>query len=238
MRLRDAWDAQADEWARFVRDPAGDRTNARFNLPALLELVPPPGRRTLDLACGEGRLLAALGERGHRAVGVDASPRMVAYARERGEAVVADAAALPFADAAFDLVISFMSLHDIDDMPAAVGEVGRVLEPAGRFCFAVLHPIATAGRFDPGDADAPFAIEGLYLAERRHDQVIDRDGHRITLAQIHRPLEAYARALEAAELRIEAIREPRPPDDYARDFPSVGKWRRLPLFLHVRAVKA
>jgi ubiquinone/menaquinone biosynthesis C-methylase UbiE len=35
-----------------------------------------------------------------------------------------------------------MSLHDIDDMEAAVAEAGRVLVSGGRFCFAIVHPIS------------------------------------------------------------------------------------------------
>jgi hypothetical protein len=64
MRLDDAWNAQASEWIRFARDPRGDRTNVSFNLPTFLGLVPPPGRTTLDLGCGErGRSAAATSSR-------------------------------------------------------------------------------------------------------------------------------------------------------------------------------
>jgi ubiquinone/menaquinone biosynthesis C-methylase UbiE len=54
---------------------------------------------------------------------------------------LADAAALPLDNASVDLAIAFMSLHDIGAMPAAVREVARVLEPGGRFCLAIVHPI-------------------------------------------------------------------------------------------------
>ncbi len=93
--LREVWDAQAAEWGRFVRTPGHDHWYERVNLPRFLELMPPPGRATLDLGCGEGRVGPELAVRGHRVVGVDSSPRMVELARH--EAVVADAAALPFA---------------------------------------------------------------------------------------------------------------------------------------------
>jgi SAM-dependent methyltransferase len=223
--LRDVWHEQADEWARFARDPLGDRVNLAFNLPAFLELVPPAGPRTLDLGCGEGRVGAALVRRGHRVVGVDASPRMVAYASEHHEALVADAAALPFDDGAFRLVTAFMSLMDMDEMEGAVREVGRVLEPGGRLCAAVVHPINGAGAFE----DDVFAIRGSYLEAHRYEDVVERDGFRILFAAVHRPLEAYSRALEAAGLLVEAVREP--------PHPTHPNWSRVPLFLHLRAVK-
>jgi ubiquinone/menaquinone biosynthesis C-methylase UbiE len=229
MSLKDAWNAQAAEWARFVRTPDHDYVNERFNVPRLLELLPTPGRRTLDLGCGEGRLGRQLLRLGHRVVGVDSSPGMVALASESQDAVVADAAALPFEDGAFDLVTAFMSLQDMDDMAGAVRETARVLEGGGRFCFCITHPINTAGRFVERQADAPFVVRGSYLEERRADETWERDGIRITFAAMHRPLEAYSRALEAASLLVEALRE-HPYTD--------GRWARIPLFLHVRAVKA
>ncbi len=238
MSLRDTWDAQAEEWVRFARDVRGDRTNLLWNLPAFLELVPAPGLATLDLGCGEGRCGAELGRLGHRVVGVDSSQRMVDAARERIDAVVGEASALPFDDASFDLVVAFMSLQDMDDLSGVVREAARVLEPGGRLCFCNLHPIATAGDFEGKDPSSAFRITGSYLAPARHDQVIERDGFRITFAFVHRPLQDYALALEEAGLLIEVLREPRPSRELlSRVGPHYRRFLRLPLFLHVQAVK-
>jgi SAM-dependent methyltransferase len=232
--LREHWDAQAEAWTRFVRDPAGDRTNHLFNLPAFLELVPAAGRRTLDLGCGEGRLSRTLAELGHRVVGVDSSAAMVAAAGDsRVDAVVGDAEALPFEDGAFDLAGAFMSLQDMDDPAAAVRETARVLEPGGRFCFCNLHPFASAGRFESREPGAAFVVAGSYFDVERLGEVVERDGHRIELSYVRRPLEAWVRMLEDAGLLVEAVREPPAPP--VRE--SWLRWARMPLFLHVRAVK-
>ena len=81
--------------------------------------------------------------------GVDGSATLVAAARdaEAGLFLVADAAALPFADDSFDLVVAYNVLMDLDDLPAALTEVARVLEPGGHFAACVLHPLAEAGSF-------------------------------------------------------------------------------------------
>ena len=89
----------------------------------------------------------ALRERGHRVIGVDAAPTLAGLARETGayEAVhLADAVALPLADGAVDLVVAYMSLHDMDDAAGALREAGRVLEPGGRLCAAIVHPLSSA----------------------------------------------------------------------------------------------
>jgi SAM-dependent methyltransferase len=229
VSLRDAWDGQAAEWTRFARDPVGDRWNLSFNIPSFLELVPAPGRRTLDLGCGEGRVAAELARCGHRVVGVDSSPAMVAAASEQVEADVADAAALPYEDGAYDLVVAFMSLQDMDDPEAAVQETARVLEPGGRFCLAVPHPINLAGRFESKEPRARFVIDGSYFVPRRCEDVVERDGFRIHFVAMHRPIDAYFLMLAAAGFHVEALREPGHPTD--------PRWSRVPLFLHVRAVR-
>jgi hypothetical protein len=65
---------------------------------------------------------------------------------------------------------------------------------------------------------------------------VSRNGLDMTFHGWHRPLEAYSRALEAAGLSIEAIREHAVPADIARSERS-KRWRRVPLFLHLRARK-
>src|SRR5260370_5842223 len=69
------------------------------------------------------------------------------------------------------------------------------------------------GRIVPGaDGDGPFLIEGSYLDSGPADWVADWGGIQMTFHSEHRPVEAYSRALEAAGLLIEAIRETRAPD--------------------------
>jgi SAM-dependent methyltransferase len=238
--MRDGWEAEAAKWAAFARTPGRDRSHDEINLPALRALLPEPGRLTLDLGCGEGRVTRLLRSLGHRVAGADAAPTMVRLAAahpDAAPAVLADAAALPFRDAAFDLVVAYMCLHDMDQMPQAVAEAGRVLERCGRLCASIPHPVNSAGTFQGRDGDAPFLIEGSYLDTAPADWVADWGGITMTFHSEHRPVEAYSRALEAAGLLIEAIRETRAPDPVVAASPGERRWQRIPLCLHLRAVK-
>ncbi len=102
----------------------------------------PTGARALELGCGPGHLAVRLvRDHGLDVVGLDLDPAMIARARLGAERlpaaarpafVVGNAAALPFGDAEFDIVVSTLSLHHWTDPAAASAEIARVLRPAGR----------------------------------------------------------------------------------------------------------
>ncbi|MGH3074119.1 MAG: class I SAM-dependent methyltransferase [Gaiellales bacterium] len=236
--LTSAWREHAGGFIAWARTPGHD-SYWRFHRDLFFELLPGPGRLSLDLGCGEGRVARDLTALGHSVVGVDAAPAMVEAARAADasfEVHLADAAALPFDDNAFDLVVAFMSLQDISDMEGAVRESARVLEPGGRLCLAIVHPLNSAGLFDGGDADSPFVTEGSYLDRSYYADELRRDGLDITFVSEHRPLQAYADALADAGLLIERLREPPLPEG-AVGVARNRRWQRLPLFLHIRALK-
>jgi SAM-dependent methyltransferase len=227
--LRDAWDENAGDWVRWARSAELDHAFWRLNLPALVALLPAPGGLTLDVGCGEGRVARALKELGHCVVGFDSSPALVAAAREADpgfDVQVADAADMPFPNEHFDLAVASLSLMNMDDMPKVVSEVARVLRPAGRFCFSILHPINSWG--DAGDVS--------YFQTVRYAEELERDGARMTVHDTHRPLGDYFGALAQAGLLVEWVVEPVPDDVYLAAAPEVERWRRRPGFLHVRAV--
>jgi SAM-dependent methyltransferase len=164
---------------------------------------------------------------------------MVAAARKFDPSMdvrLADAAALPLDDACAELAVAFMSLQDIDDMPAAVREAARVLEPGGRFCSAIVHPINSAGNFEEATADGHFVIKGDYLHAFRYADSVEHDGLTMTFNSEHRPLEAYFIALEKAGFLVEAVREPTLPE-HAIVSGAGRRWQRIPYFLHLRALR-
>jgi SAM-dependent methyltransferase len=234
--LSEFWEEQAEAWVHWARKPGHD-SYWRFHRDRFLKLLPQPGRLTVDVGCGEGRLSRHLKQLGHSVLAVDRSPTMVRYAREADpdlDVREADATALPLEDGAADLVVSFMSLMNTDDLDAAVREAARVLGPDGRYCIAIVHPLNTAGTFTSREADAPFVIEGSYFEHTQKEMPVERDGLQMTFLDAHRPLEEYFRALEATSLAVERLREIPDTSDNER----TARWRRIPLFLHIRGVAA
>lgn len=177
---------------------------------------------------------------GHSVVAVDATDRLIRLAHQAdpdGAYLRCDAAALPFADGSFDLVVFYNTLMDIDDFDDAVSESARVLRRGGAMCACVTHPIPDAGRFESSEPDAKFVIEGTYLGPRRWVEIpVERSGLSMEFAGWAYPLEEYFGALERAGFSVEAVREPRV-DGVAATDPSEERWLRIPLFLMWRAVK-
>ena len=234
------WEREAENWAAWARTNEHD-AYWDFSPRFFDDVVPPPGRRTLEIGCGEGRVARDLAARGHRVTAIDGSPTLLRLAQEahpEGEYVLADAAALPFEDDSFDLVVAYNSLMDIQDMPGAVAEAARVLERGRPFCVCVTHPLADAGAFTERTVDAPFVITGSYVGKRRFEGTFERDGLTITFRGWCYPLEDYARAFEAAGFVIELLREPAQSDDSVARDPADARWQRLPNFLFLRAVQA
>ena len=236
---REHWERNAESWAAWARKPDFD-SYWQF-AKAFFELVPPPGDRTLEVGCGEGRVSRDLAARGHRVFAVDASTKLIRLAHDAGGSIAyaqCDAAALPFPDESFDLVVFYNSLMDFDDMNASVAEAGRVLRRGGTLCASITHPLQDAGLFSSRDGNAPFVIEGSYLGDRRVvDIEVERDGQRMHFKGWAYPLEAYVRAQEDAGLMIQALREPAMDSVPGSMDPSDERWRRIPLFLMWRAVK-
>lgn len=91
----------------------------------------------LDLATGTGDLAEAIAKENPdtRITGADFSAPMLDVARARSlpqaEWLVADAMAMPFADAAFDVVTVAFGLRNMADWPAAIREMARVTKPGG-----------------------------------------------------------------------------------------------------------
>jgi len=94
----------------------------------------------LDLGCHDGTLAGLIGRRGgvETLVQCDLSENMAGRARRRGHpTLVADEEALPFAPCSFDLVLSSLSLHWVNDLPGSLLQVRRALKPNGLFLAAL-----------------------------------------------------------------------------------------------------
>jgi ubiquinone/menaquinone biosynthesis C-methylase UbiE len=127
------------------------------SLGRLVELVQPKSDwRALDIATGAGHTAAAFAPHIAHVIASDITDEMLHEARklaaDKGfanmETASADAEALPFPDASFDLVTCRIAAHHFPDVPTFVSEVGRVLKGGG--VFALVDNIAPDAESTPG----------------------------------------------------------------------------------------
>jgi SAM-dependent methyltransferase len=229
------WGPDAENWVRWARTPGHDAywfyRDAFFD-----RLLPPAGRRTLEIGCGEGRVARDLAARGHWVAGVDTSHALLRHARMEDEVsgfALADSAALPFPDGCFDLAVAYNALQVVRDMSATVREAARVLDADGRLAICVSHPVTDLGRFASDDRAAPFTLRPRYFENERVEDTVERDGLAMTFRGWTYSLEDYAVALQDAGLRIEAMREPRPSGSDRLD----ERRQHVPMFLLILAGK-
>jgi SAM-dependent methyltransferase len=115
------------------------------------------GGRVLDAGCGGGGMPLSLAEESRHVVGIDPINRFgdagVRLARERGlgnlQFALADGMALPFANAAFDLVLSHAVIEHVPDAPLYLRECARVLARNGRVYLSTAPYLSFAGAHLP-----------------------------------------------------------------------------------------
>lgn len=124
----------------FVNSPLWAGLLARWFLPPLFAALPTAPSRILEIGCGRGDTTRLLLEAfpSARIVATDYDAAQVALASRRVvsprlEIRQADATALPFPGASFDLVVEFNTFHHVAGWIAALGECARVLRPGGAF---------------------------------------------------------------------------------------------------------
>lgn len=236
----DLWETHADWWIEGFTDGADPEYNEQILPLAASELA--GARRILDIGCGDGqvsRLAAAQGA--ELVVGVDPTWNQVRVAQARGGGPAylrAGAAQLPFPDASFDAVVACLVFEHIRDVDDAIAEVARVLEPGGRFCFFLNHPLLqtpNSGWIDDQVLDPPeqYWRIGPYLIE---DETIEEVEKGVFIPFIHRPLSRYVNALADRGLLLEHMAEPAPPAgflDRAAEYEAAATIPRL-LYLRTR----
>lgn len=129
-------------WSASYDEPR----NGLFDVdePVLQEILDAlPTGVALDAACGTGRHTQDLAARGHRVIGVDSSPDMLARARARvpgAEFRLGDLHRLPIADDEVDVVVCSLALTHLPVLGRVLAEFARVLRPGGHLLIADVHP--------------------------------------------------------------------------------------------------
>jgi ubiquinone/menaquinone biosynthesis C-methylase UbiE len=189
------WSRIASEWTAWARAPSHDAFWAYRG--SLRAFIGQGAGDALDVGCGEGRVSRVLKECGYRVTAIDPVEKLVSAAEQAGSADayrIAAAADLPFENCSFDLVVAYNVLMDVEDVPAALKEMTRVLRPSGTLVISIVHPFADRGRFAGPDANGPFVLQNSYFGRERFEDTEVMYGLKIHFAGWSQPLKPYGRA--------------------------------------------
>ena len=235
----DLWETHAEWWIDGFTAGADPEYEEQILPLAARELA--GAQRVLDVGCGDGQISRLAARLGAQVVGIDPTWNCVSVANQRGGAVFARAGAaqLPFADGTFDAVVACLVFEHIRDVDSAIAEVARVLQPGGRFCFFLNHPLLqtpNSGWIDDQFLDPPeqYWRIGPYLIEDETIEEVEKD---VFIPFIHRPLSRYVNTLAANGLLLERMEEPAPPAGFLAKAEEYLAASTIPRLLYLRTRK-
>ena len=194
------------------------------------------GKAVLDLGCGYGWHCKYAADHGAAQVlGIDRSTRMIEEAQRRNAAATIEYRVcgihdFDYPEETYDLVISNLVLHYVEDLQAVYRLVHRTLKAGGTFLFNIEHPTFTAGVNQQFAADGTWPVTDYYYPGERTTDFL---GHAVK--KYHHTLTQILNGLLQTGFVIEAVEEAMPPEHWHDQMPEE---MRRPMMLLVRARKA
>ncbi|MBQ6565504.1 MAG: class I SAM-dependent methyltransferase [Treponema sp.] len=226
-----------------------ENANTLFEIPALFSLIPDlTGKRVLDLGSGFGEHCRSFVEKGAaEVVGIDISEKMLAVARKENADSRIRYLHLPMEElgslaeergGTFDVAVSSLALHYVEDFPGVVQNLVRLLADGGFFVFSQEHPLDTChagGDRWTRDADG----NKLFLNVRRYSIEGERESVWFVdnVKKYHRTFSTIFNTLVENGFTVERMLEPVPSMDFMRTYPDESDLVHKPAFLLLRARK-
>jgi SAM-dependent methyltransferase len=219
--------------------------NYTVEQPAIRALLPTglvKGARVLDLGCGAGGFARWLvGEGSASVLGVDPSENMIASAQQQQsdsiqyrQAFVED---LELTDSPFDLIVSSLMFHYVEDLQPVMEKVRQWTRPGGTLVFSIEHPITTAiqGKRSGWVEDEAGARVGWEVTD------YSDEGPRVSrwivdgVVRYHRTVATTMNIVADSGFRIDRVSEPFATPEGEKLDPELLEERIRPPFLFVRA---
>lgn len=208
--------------------------NIDYERPAMMKEMPTSlnGFHVLDAGCAAGWYTEQFIYRGAKVTATDISPEMVEATKRRvgnkAEVLCIDLERnLPMEDEAFDMIVSSLVLHYIEDWSATFREFHRLLKPGGVLLFSVHHPFM----------DFQMSKKGDYFSNELIVDIWKRDGKSIEVPFYRRSLQTICQET-LKWFFIEKLIEPQPIEELkAKDKDAYHKLINNPHFLIMKGIK-
>lgn len=230
-----------EQYAQMPRSREGLSAAGEWHL--LQPLFPPlKGLRVLDLGCGYGWHCRFAAEQGAvQVLGIDLSEKMLAQAGQRNphpNILYRQCGILEYEypERSWDLVISNLALHYVEDLERVYRQVFRTLRPGGCFLFNIEHPTFTAGVgqewvFSSEGKPLYWPVDNYFLPGERRTRFLGCE-----VVKQHHTLTQVLDGLLKAGFALEAVEEAQPPEEMM-NLPGMTDELRRPMMLLVKAAK-
>ncbi|PQP84273.1 SAM-dependent methyltransferase [Paenibacillus sp. PCH8] len=218
-----------------------ENANDTLEKPVMLELIgDAAGKSILDLGCGDARFAADLlsvDEQGTTTyTGIEGSVNMVQAANESVKGMNARIEQAFMEDwsyptETYDLVISRLAVHYIEDVESLFKSVYSTLKENGTFVFSVEHPVITS-TLQPSGTRTNWIVDQYFVEGFREQQWLGG-----SVKKMHRSIESYYVALQRAGFKVEHLRESTPQRAHFVNEETYLRRQRIPLFLFLAARK-
>lgn len=200
-------------------------------------------KRVLDLGCGFGwHCIYAIEQGAKQVVGIDISENMLNEARKKTTSPLVEYIQMPIEDISyppnsFDVVISSLAFHYIENFGDIVDRISHCLAPGGAFVFSVEHPVFTAYGtqdwfYDEEGNILHFPVDNYYIEGMREAIFL---GEKVT--KYHKTLTTYLNNLIQYGFAITGIVEPKPSEDMLKAIEEMKEELRRPMMFLVSAEK-
>ncbi|AZN41246.1 class I SAM-dependent methyltransferase [Paenibacillus albus] len=219
-------------------EAAGEWSTFRGMLPDL------QGKKVLDLGCGFGwHCRYAREMQASSVLGIELSANMLERAKEMTDDQQIEYRQMAIEDidfpaGAFDVVLSSLALHYVEDFGAICRSVHDMLTPGGSFVFSVEHPIFTAlaaqdWQYGPQGEKLHWPVDNYHAEGAREARFLNDD-----VIKYHRTIATYINGLLAAGFSLTRLSELQPTSEMLESNAAWKEEVRRPMFLLIAAVKA
>lgn len=214
--MTNGWDESADAWISDMGNEGDFGRRHVMDAPMLARACTEPVAQALDVGCGEGRFCRMLKDKGIRTIGIDPTERLLEQARLRdpeGTYLQAGAESMPVPAGSIDLTVAYLSLIDIPNVEAAIGEMVRVTRPGGRILIANLNSFNTAGAENGWIRSMTGHRKFFALDNYMDERAVWCEWRGIRIINHHRPLSTYMKLFLGHGLQLLHFDEPLPAAD-------------------------